>query len=149
MGVLGAFGAIASAVDLVLAASEVDGIPKPTEAIVASPQLPTQYVGACATSEGKAIAHCSITRFYMYAIYQVIGAAVVIFGESRLKPLLEIFPFVATFKGRAFTYLLLGVFCIGSNLWGLIAGGYCIFLFVISLIIGVKFGKQLEQYQSV
>ena len=72
------------------------------------------------------------------------GSLLIIAGESRLAKLLEMFEFVATFKGRAFCYLFLGIYCLGVPGLGL---GAMILSFVLSflqMVIAVKFGTQLE-----
>eukprot|EP01044_Picomonas_judraskeda_P004676 COSAG03_NODE_417_length_8084_cov_21.636694_1_plen_87_part_00 len=72
------------------------------------------------------------------------GALLIIAGESRLAKLLEMFEFVATFKGRAFCYVFLGVYCLGIPGIGVVAMVLSFVLAFLQAVIAVKFGTQLE-----
>ena len=73
-----------------------------------------------------------------------LGALLIIAGESRLAKLLEMFEFVATFKGRAFCYLFMGVYCLGIPGIGMAAMVLSFVLAFLQMVIAVKFGTQLE-----
>lgn len=72
------------------------------------------------------------------------GALLIIAGESRLAKLLEMFEFVATFKGRAFCYAFMGIYCLGIPGIGIGAMILSFILAVLQMVIAIKFGTQLE-----
>jgi hypothetical protein len=61
---------------------------------------------------------------------------------------METFTFVASFKGRAFGYGLLGIYCLGIPGIGQAAMGMSFFLCFLQGVIAAKFGTQLE-YDSI
>eukprot|EP01045_Picozoa_sp_COSAG04_P018965 COSAG04_NODE_1797_length_5560_cov_3.262589_4_plen_94_part_00 len=84
-------------------------------------------------------------RAYIHSVFLMIGALFIMAGESRLAKLLEMFEFVATFKGRAFCYLFQGIYCLGmGNPAGLVAMVGSFILAFLQMVIAVKFGTQLE-----